>query len=415
MVESLKTWSQEVTGPDGSFRIQGRLASGFERLAECFVANFTTHGERAASVSVMHKGREVAHLWGGLARRVDQEEAAQWTEDTVCVVFSTTKAATAVCVHLLAARGRLDLDAPVAVYWPEFAAHGKDAITVRMVLDHSAGLPAVRAPLKPDCLTDHAYMTAAIADSEPYLPPATRTAYHPVTGGFILAEIVRRVDGRSLGAFFDAEIACPLDLDFWIGLPEEQENRVALIEHFVPQKGSAPTAFGTALREQGSLQNLFFFNHGDWMARGVNTRAGRMAQIGAASGVTNAASLARFFDALRPGGALGLTADALSGFGQASSATHLDAMLLQPTRFGPGFMLRMDNRGYGGTPVGDSFLIGETAFGHVGAGGSFGFHDPAADLSMGYAMTQMGGGFLVNPRGAALIQCAYDLTSSASL
>jgi len=415
MTDALKPWSQDVTGIDGSFMLQGRVASGFEPLAKCFATNFTTYGERAASVSVMHKGREVAHLWGGLARRADQDDFAQWTEDTVCIVFSTTKAATAVCVHLLAARGRLDLDAPVAVYWPEFAAHGKDAITVRMVLDHSAGLPAVRAPLKADCLTDHAYMTAAIADSAPLLSPATRTAYHPVTGGFILAELVRRVDGRSLGAFFDAEIARPLDLDFWIGLPDEQEDRVALIEHFVPQKGSAPTAFGTALREQGSLQNLFFFNHGDWMARGVNTRAGRLAQIGAASGVTNAASLARFFDALRSGGALGLTGDALSGFAQASSATHLDAMLLQPTRFGPGFMLRMDNRGYGGTPVGDSFLIGETAFGHVGAGGSFGFHDPAADLSMGYAMTQMGGGFLVNPRGEALIQCAYDLTRSASL
>lgn len=413
MTQTLISWSLKVMGIDGGCTLQGRIAPGFEPLAQCFAANFTNHGERAASISVIHKGEEVAHLWGGMVRRPNQDAPTPWTEDTICVVFSMTKAATAVCMHLLAARGKLDLDAPVAVYWPEFAARGKEVITLRMVLDHSAGIPALRAPLKADCLSDHAYMTAAIADSAPLFPPGTRTAYHPVIGGFILSEIVRRVDGRSLGTFFNEEIARPLNLDFWIGLPEQQESRVALIEHFVPQKGGAPTAFGVALREHGSPQHLFFFNHGDWMMRGVNTRVGRIAQIGAASGVTNAASLARFFDALRPGGSLGLTTAVLSNFRQASSATHLDAMLLQPTRFGPGFMLRMDNRGYRSPPRGDSFLIGDAAFGHVGAGGSFGFHDSAADLSMSYAMTQMGAGFLVNTRGAALIQCAYDLASRA--
>ncbi|MGY6535510.1 MAG: serine hydrolase domain-containing protein [Pararhodobacter sp.] len=407
MTKTTINWSREIAGKDVVSQLRGRIAAGFEPLAEAFAENFTAHGERAASVHVIHRGHEVASLWGGIARGTDGGDAKPWAEDSLCVVFSCTKAATAACIHLLAVRGLVQLDAPVADYWPAFADGGKGGITLRMVLDHSAGIPALPVPLKADCLTDHGYMVEQIAASEPLLPPGTRTAYHPVIGGFILAEVIRRVDGRSLGAFFDAEIARPLGLDFWIGLPAEQEGRVALIEHFVPSKGGAPTAFGTALREAGSLQNLFFFNHGDWMAKGVNRRDGREAEIGAASGVTNAAGLARFFEALRPGSPLGLDAATLAGFSQASSATHLDGMLLQPTRFGPGFMLAMDNRRQNGPDAGDSFLIGRQAFGHVGAGGSFGFHDPEVELSMGYAMTQMGAGFLVNPRGQALMDSAY--------
>ncbi|GAA6195158.1 serine hydrolase domain-containing protein [Pseudophaeobacter arcticus] len=394
-----KRWSSAVETPVGSTRICGRVAPGFEPLAEAFCDNFTARGEVAASVHLEWRGKEVLSLWGG---RVSDTQ--DWHEDTLSVVFSATKPATALCIHLLAQRGVIALDAPVADYWPAFASHGKDGISVDMVLDHSAGVPALTEPLKPDCLTDHAYMAQALEQAHPMFVPGTRTAYHPVTGGFILAEIIRRTDGRTLGQFFAEEIAAPLGIEFWLGLPEDQDHRVAPIRHFVPQKGGAPTAFGMALRDKTSPQALFFFNHGDWMAKGVNTRAGRAAEIGAASGITNARGLARLHGAMRPEGRLGLTQDTCDRFTRTTSATHCDGMLLQPTRFGGGFMHRMDNRSSADRPTrGDSFLIPDQAFGHVGAGGSFAFCDPSRDLAIGYAMTQMGEGFLVNDRGAALI------------
>ena len=411
MLDSARPWTREIPLSGSVVQLHGRVSQGFEPLADTFARNFTERGEAAASCSVIWKGQEVAHLWGGVVERPDGSTAT-WDESTVSIIFSATKPATAACIHMLAASGRIDLDAPVAAYWPEFAQNGKQSVSIRMVLDHSAGLPALRLPLKPDCLTDHLYMADHLANETPFFKPGMRTAYHPVTGGFLLAELVCRVDGRTLGRFFSEEIAGPLGLDYWIGLPEAQEPRVALIRAFYPEKGGASTPFGLALRETGSLQNLFFFNHGTWMSRDVNTPAGRAAEIGAASGVTNARSLARFFDALRPGSGLGLDASTIEGFGNASSATHLDAMLLQPTRFGPGFMLRMDNRRADGPPAGDSFRIGFRAFGHVGAGGSFGFRDPERDLSMAYTMTQMGPGFLVNPRGQGLIDSAYDCISA---
>lgn len=345
---------------------RGFAAAGFQRVADVFAANFDAKGEQGASVCVYHTGRLVVDMWGGMA---DATAGSVWQRETVSLVFSATKAATALCIHLLADRGAVDIDRPVAAYWPEFARNGKATTSVRMVLDHTAGLPALRDALKPDCLTDHDYMARMIARAAPEWEPGSRTAYHPLIGGFILAQIVRRVDGRSLGMFFANEIARPLGLDFWIGLPEAEESRVAHILTYRPPADGRPTRFSKAIREAGTLQNLFFFNHGDWQARGMNTRAGRAAEIGAAGGITNASSLARLYAALVPDGPLGLSNETLAEFSQASSATHLDGMLLQPTRFGPGFMLRMDNRKNG---KGDSLIIGPRAFGHVGAGGSVG-------------------------------------------
>lgn len=394
--------------PAGAAIVDGWCHPDFVRLGETFASNFIYRDELGASVCLYHRGRAVVNLWGGTA---DPEAGRRWDADTVGLVFSATKPATALCIHLLEERKLIELDAPLAGTWPEYVAGGKGGTTLRMVLDHTAGIPALRPPLKRDCLTDHAYMAAMLAAAEPFWEPGSRTAYHPLTGGFILAEVVRRVDGRSLGRFFAEEIAKPLGLDFWIGLPDEIEPRVAPMLGYRPPKGTPQTRFTTAVREEGTLQNLFFFNHGDWQARGMNTPAGRAAEIGAASGITNAESLAALYAALVPGGPLGFSSERLDSFWQASSATHLDGMLLQPTRFGPGFMLRMDNRAGG---RGDSLIIGPRAFGHVGAGGSVGFRDPEADLSFGYTMNRMGPGFLLNERGQALVDAAYECVRSLS-
>ncbi len=380
-------------------RIEGFCREGFEPLANAFVENFLVRGEIGAAACLVHRGEVVVDLWGGLA---DGESGRGWTRDTIVIAFSCTKAATALCLHLLAHRNRLDLDMPIADLWPEFAAHGKAGASVRMILDHTLGLPAIRQTLKADCLLDHTYMAGLLAAETPFWEPGSRTGYHAVTMGFLAAEIVKRIDGRSLGAFLAQEVARPLELEFWIGLPEERDARAArIIQH--RSSGSA-TRFSAAAREPGTIQNLLAFNHGDWASRGVNTRAGRAAEIGAAGGCTNARSLAKLYAALRPGGPFGFSEHTLAGFARASSACHLDATLLQPVRFGAGFMLRMDNRRY---DRGDSFLIEDGAFGHVGAGGSVGFVDPQRDFAFAYLMNRMGPGFLLNERGQKLIDAAY--------
>jgi len=202
----------------GQSLIQSWCDEEFAPVAQRFAANFAQRDELGASLCIIYKGRVITDLWGGLA---EAETCRRWDRDTISVIFSATKAATALCIHLLAQRGRIELDSFVADYWPEYGAASKAATTIRMVLDHTAGVPALREPLKPDCLTDHTYMAERIAAAEPFWDPGSRTAYHPLTMGFILAEILRRIDGRSLGRFFADEIGCDRSKNHpcWCSLP----------------------------------------------------------------------------------------------------------------------------------------------------------------------------------------------------
>ena len=252
--------------------VSGHVEPGFEPIRDAFRNNFIEHGEVGASVCVKIDGRTVADLWAG---HRDRDQSARWSADTISIIFSCTKAATALCAHILADRGALDLDAPVAEIWPEFAANGKGAATTRMMLDHTLGLPAIRQQLKVDCMTDWTYMTDLLAAEEPFWEPGTRLAYHALTYGFTVGEVVRRVSGMSLGSFFRKEVTDPLGLDFWIGLPEEMEPRVAPMILHRPDPDEAASPFMQAARQRGTPANLFVFNHGDWATRGMNTRAGR--------------------------------------------------------------------------------------------------------------------------------------------
>jgi len=383
--------------------IEGGYAPAFEGVYQAFRENFEAFGEQGATVCLSVGGETVVDLWGGIA---DPKTAAPWQRNTVAVVFSCTKAATALAAHLLADRGALDLDAPVASIWPEFGVAGKAGVTTRMLLDHTAGLPAIRTPLKPDCLLYWDYMTGHLAAEAPFWEPGTRLGYHAIIFGYLVGEVVRRVSGQSLGAFFQEEIARPIGIDFWIGLPAREEPRVAPITPYRFNKNDEEPPFIKAARTKGSIANLFIFNHGDWMARGVNTRAGHAAEIGAAGGITNGRGLCGMFEALlQPGGPLGLSGKTLAGFSETSSATHMDATLQMPTRFGPGFMHAMDNRRRPGG--GDSVILGSRAFGHVGAGGSLGFADPETGLAFGYVMNRQGPGLLLNARGQRLVDAAY--------
>jgi CubicO group peptidase (beta-lactamase class C family) len=391
-------------------KIDGTCKRGFERIAEAFELNFGERGEVGASVSVTVGGETVVDLWGGSAH---QETNAPWTKDTVGIVFSCTKGATALCAHVLASRGQLDLDAPVTELWPEFGQNGKERVTARMMLDHSAGVPALREKVKNSGPYEWDYMTDRLAAEEPFWAPGTRNGYHGFTFGWTVGEMVRRASGKSLGTYFQDEIAKPLGLDFWIGLPEAIEPRVAPMIPYIYKPAQARTPFMTDLSKvPTSPASLFFFNTGDWRIGSADTRAGHAAEIGAANGITNARGLAGMYAPLARGGGKLVDRKTLTRMGEVSMATHDDATLRIPTRFALGFMKSMDNRkrSEGAKIFGpdiDSVIMSSAAFGHVGAGGSLGFADPAAGMSFGYTMNCMGPGLLLNDRGQALVDATY--------
>jgi CubicO group peptidase (beta-lactamase class C family) len=383
---------------------RGVVDPAFAAAAEEFERNFTERGEVGASLCVLVDGEPVVDLWGGVA---DPETGRRWERDTVGVVFSCTKAAVALSVHLLLASGEIREDMPVAQVWPQFAANGKGDITIGMLLDHSAGIPVLSEPLRSGALEDWEYMVGRIADQAPFWRPGARHGYHPVTFGFVLGEVVRRVTGSSIGGFFASEIAGPQGLDFWIGLPQEIEPRVAPIVSGVAGEVTTTTPFlDAALHQRGSIPNLFVFNSGDWARSGVNTRAGRAAEIPAANGVTNARGLAQMYThALRTPVAGWLGGLESSPAQSMPVSDGLDATLLMRTRFRGGFMLSMDNSAQLGD--GHSMRIGSRAFGHCGSGGSIGFADPEFGLSVGYTMNKQGPGTLLNERGRALVDAIY--------
>jgi CubicO group peptidase (beta-lactamase class C family) len=380
----------------------GRYDSRFSPVVEAFLENFTRYDEVGASVCLVHEGETVLDLWGGIA---DQETEKPWEHDTVSIVFSCTKGATALCAHILSSRGQLDLEAPVAELWPEFASNGKEKATTRMMLDHSVGVPVLRDPVKPDAMTDWAYMTERLAAEAPFWEPGTRNGYHALTFGFTVGEMIRRASGTSVGAFFQEAVAGPLGLDFWIGLPEAIEPRVAPIIRRV-EVPKEPTPFFTAMMtDASSIPNRFVFNSGNWSTGGMNSRAGRAAEVPAANGITNARGLAGLYAPLSTGGGGLVDAATLARMEEVAMATHFDATLMQPTRFALGFMKSMDNRRR--RPGGDSAILGRRAYGHVGAGGSIGFADPECGLGFGYSMNRLGQGLLLNERGQALVDAAY--------
>jgi CubicO group peptidase (beta-lactamase class C family) len=391
-------------------KVDGLCKKGFERVAETFTRNFAEKGEVGASVCLTVGGETVVDLWGGVA---DSKTDRPWAKDTVSVVFSCTKGATALCAHMLASRGKLDLDAPVAELWPEFAQKGKEHATTRMMLDHSVGVPALRAMVKDSGPYEWEYMTERLAEEEPFWVPGTRNGYHGFTFGWTVGEMVRRASGKSLGTFFQDEIAKPLGLDFWIGLPEAIEPRVAPILAYAYKAEDAKTPFMRDLAtNRQSIPFLFYMNSGAWRAGGANSRAGHAAEIGAANGITNARGLAGMYAPLAQGGGKLVDGKTLTRMGEVSMATHDDATLRIPTRFALGFMKSMDNRkrSLGAKIFGedcDSVILSSAAFGHVGAGGSLGFADPLAGLSFGYTMNKMGPGLLMNDRGQPLVDAAY--------
>ncbi len=381
--------------------IQGHCEPRFQPVADLFAANFEELDEVGASLYLSVEGQTVVDLWGG---HMDKARRQPWQSDTITVLFSNTKAATALCAHMLVEQGALDLNAKVGHYWPEFAQNGKEDATVAMLLNHTVGLPALRDEVKPLGYADWDYMTARYAAEAPFWDPGTQSGYHMISFGWLVGELVRRVSGKSLGRFFADEVAGPLGLELWIGLPESEDARVAPAIFHKMQPGELLSEFiQTMLRDTQSLQARSMLNLG---GLDYNSTTARRAEIGGAGGIGNARGLGGMFTALANGGGGLVSRDRIDAMRALSSENRRDATLLIPTRFGQGYMLNMDNRD---AVPGDanSFLIGPGAFGHVGAGGSAGFADPDRRLAFAYVMNRMGGGFMLNARGQRLIDAAY--------
>jgi CubicO group peptidase (beta-lactamase class C family) len=383
------------------FPIGGHVEPGFEGVRTAFENNFAAGLETGAGFCLHVEGRKVVDLHGGY---FDRERTRPYGADALQLIFSSTKGATAACANLLAQRGQLDLDAPVASYWPEFAAAGKENLPVRYLLTHQAGLPAVDISLSAEEVQAWDPAIKVLAAQEPLWEPGSAHGYHAVSYGYLVGEVVRRITGRSLGRYFADEIAGPLNLEFFIGLPAELEERVSpIIGSLLPEEGTPglPADFATTLLAR-ALNFAGAFSDPAWM----NQPAWHAADMPAANGITNAASLSRLYAGLI-GTVEGGPSEPILTTGQVDAARTVHTSGPDQVFGSLGFPLEQ-HIGLGfwvASPF--AFFGGEGGFGHGGAGGSYGFADPANRLGVGYVMNQMSVGLTGDARSHALIEACY--------
>ena len=381
--------------------VHGDVDGSFGRVADAFATNFTDHGDVGAACTLWVDGRVVVDIWGGDA---DRGAAREWERDSLVITFSTTKGVTAVVCNRLMEQGRLDPDALVAQYWPEFAANGKDAITVADVLSHRAGLAHCEGEFTLDEVMAVEPVVRALAAQAPNWEPGTAHGYHPRTYGWLTGEIVRRITGVSLGTFFATELAAPLGLDYYIGLPATLEPRVArlyppvadaTLQDLIDAAMSDPnTLMGKVMSGPAKL-----FRYDDMW----NTRALHATEMPSSNGIGDARSLAKLYAACLAevpavdGSPFRALADETVARATVLRCEGTDRVLGMPTGFGLGFIgpLMM--------PPG----VGPRAFGHAGAGGSLAFADPDAGLGFGYVMNQMQLGMTGDQRTQTLVAATY--------
>lgn len=376
--------------------IDGWCDPRFETVRDAFADNFALHDELGASCCVAVGGRVVVDLWGGHA---DVAGMRAFGPDTLVNVFSVGKGLTALVTARLVGDGAIDVDEPVAAWWPAFARAGKDDVTLRHLLTHQAGLPAVRRRLPPGAMLDWQQMVAALEDEAPWWEPGADHGYHVNTFGFLVGEVLRRTTGRSLGTLLRELVTGPLDADAHLGLPDAEHHRVA---EFHWPADPPPEQEPEGLDEPALMAHNAYFNPSGLSGAGVvNTAAWRRAEIPSTNTHATARGIARIYTALAAGGRLEgqqvVTPTALRA-ATTEQVAGLDRVLQRPTRFGLGFQLTQPERPLGPSPG---------AYGHFGAGGSLGFCDPEAGVAFGYAMNRLGTRWR-NPRNRALIDAVYD-------
>jgi CubicO group peptidase (beta-lactamase class C family) len=377
--------------------IQGTCAEGFEAVGDAFAGNFVDPGELGAAVSAVVDGRVVVDLWAGLA---DAHTGRLWEADTPVLVYSATKGPTAVCALLLWERGLLDIDAPVVDVWPQFADEGKGAVTTRHLLTHQAGLPVFDDPITFGDCHDADLVAARLAAQRPHWEPGTAHGYHPLTFGWLVGEVVRRVAGRSVGRVFAEEVAGPLGLDFWIGLPPEREASVARLaagrfDLTGVSADDAAFAFAAAILNVESLTFRAFANPpGQLDVESFNAPELHQAEWPAANGIGTARALARLYGELASDRVLSAaTLDEASR----PQVAGPDRVLAVDTRFGLGFSL-------------ESVMTADASgvFGHEGAGGSVAFADRSRGLGFAYVMNDVRPTLGADRRSRRLVEAVYS-------
>ena len=387
-------------------RSQGYVAPGFEAVRDEFERNFTQRGEIGAAVAAYHRGEKVVDLWGG--RRSPYSDAP-WEEDTLVIVYSSTKGISALTFAVAAARGWVDYDAPVARYWPEFAQNGKQAITVRQLLAHEAGLACFDAPLSIRDLRDLDSLAAVLARQKPAWPPGTRHGYHAISIGLYMQEIFRRVEPkhRTLGRFLREEITSQLGVDFFIGLPAAiPARRLATMQPLSAARAllalpRAPHQLVLRILWPWSLlHKSMLFSDVDW-----NDRRQLEVEVLAGNGMGTARAMARLYSVFAEGGAeLGIDAKTLAELTAPPSARDAkDVLMGVPSYYSLGFLRPGPKPSFGSTP---------RAFGTPGAGGSFAFADPDARLGYAYVMNKTDFYLLDDPREKALRDAIYAAIAS---
>ncbi len=413
--------------------IEGWVAPGFEAVRGAFQSNFDDGLEDGAAFAAYHRGKKVADLWGGIA---DTRTGRPWQEDSLVLVYSTTKGATAMCANKLAQQGAVDVDAPVATYWPEFAQAGKAEVTVAELLSHRAGLAWIDGSMAFEEALAWDPVIRALERQAPSWPPGAAHGYHATTYGWLVGEVVRRVSGRSLGTYLREEVAGPLGAEFFVGLPASEEHRVARLVSFLEslETGRSGHELGA---DVGPLAGLDPADQDEQLARylgpdGPLTKAlgapgGALsnpevwddprlhaAEIPAANGICDARSVACLYGAC--------VGEVDTPSGRASrilTAGQLDQALRPQTegpdvvlmgldiQWGLGFMLNLGM-------VGAAGLGGPHSFGHFGMGGSAGWADPELDLGMGYVMNRMVIGTTGDARSFRLMQACVSVARDAS-
>jgi CubicO group peptidase (beta-lactamase class C family) len=379
--------------------IGGSVREGFEPVREAFVENFTRRGELGGACSVYLDGEQVVDLWGGVRGRASAEP---WRADTMVVVHSATKGLAARVLALLHSRGRLDYDERVATYWPEFAQAGKERITVRQLLAHQAGLFAFDEPVGRDVVADLPRLAEVMARQRPAWQPGERQAYHAISLGFYESELVRRIDParRSLGRYFADEIAAPLGLDFYIGLPDSiPDERLAPLEppgRWRMLTGMPPLLMLRAMDRRSVLYRSLVANPGTAFYVDDNRMVVRNLEVPSGGGVGTARAIAKAYGVFAAGGgALGLREETVRELmAPATPSRHgfFDETFRAPARFSLGFM-----------KPGESFPFGHArAFGAPGSGGAMGYADPEVGIGYGYVTNRMGTNLQGDPRDVAL-------------
>jgi CubicO group peptidase (beta-lactamase class C family) len=379
--------------------IHGIVARGFEKVRDAFADNFDgAHEcvEVGATFSAYHDGKSVVHLWGGYA---DQAKTKPWSEHTVVNMFSSTKGVAACCLAILNGRGLLNYNAPVAQYWPEFSQNGKERITVNQALSHQGGLSGLREPTTIADVCNWDTMVKKIADAQPLWEPGTAAGYHAITWGFLAGELVRRITGKSIGKFLHEELSAPLGLDLFIGLASDPSHPIA---QMIKASGVQNQTFA----EMSEILKLTLGNP-TIEAEVANEQLWQQAEIPAANGQGNAEGLARIYSPFATDGTFeGRRVLPQSSIAESTREVFygVDMNMGKALGWGAGgFFVRNEWRWFGPN---------SEAFGHSGWGGSLGFADPKARISVGYVPNQMDTNLQGDPRSMRLIAALYDCRKS---